>query len=271
VAIVKNVLGLVLIYYFKWGWEGLIVGHLIGYFIFATYSLFSFLKQHLLTMKLKYEYVRDVVIVGAPLSLHRVGIWLGNMVNRILVMSILGAAATGSYGIGATFGMIITIVEDSITKAFVPILFEKLNDLNEKKSFEIVKLTYSFYVFLVLISVAAVFVGYFGVGIIFGKSFEETRIFIIPIVFASMFKGFYKLHVNYIFFTKKSEKITKVTFVTGVFNIVLAYVMIRNFGLIGAAYSLLILNIVQYVFSFYIGNQLISMPWVEFFKRRIVV
>ena len=85
-------------------------------------------------------------------------------------------------------------------------------------------------------------------------------------IIAALIKGFYKLHVHYILFTKKTTKLTKITFFTGLINLGLSYVFILNFGLIGAAYSLVIINFLQYVLSFNIGNKLIPMPWFKFHK-----
>ena len=86
------------------------------------------------------------------------------------------------------------------------------------------------------------------------------------LIIAALFKGFYKLHVHYILFTKKTTQLTKITFFTGLINLGLSYVLILNFGLIGAAYSLVIINFLQYVLSFNIGNKLVPMPWFKFHK-----
>jgi len=155
----------------------------------------------------------------------------------------------------------VTLIEDAFTKAFVPHLFDKLKNIIEDKKNEIVKLSYFVYVFLIVISLGIFIIGYFSVGLIFGQQYLDTREFILPLVLAAMFKGFYKLHVNYIMFTKKTYKITQITFTTGILNITLAYFMIQQFGLLGAAYSMLIITFLQYVFSFYVGNKLIPMPW----------
>ena len=63
---------------------------------------------------------------------------------------------------------------------------------------------------------------------------------------------------------KPINQVTKITFTIGVINIFLSYILIVKFGLIGAAYSLLIISFFQYILSFYVGHKLIPMPW---FKR----
>jgi len=264
ISLLKNTLGLGFIYFFSMNWEGLVFGHLIGYFIFSIFSIYTFYFDKIFIYEKNIKYIQDLFKVGIPLSLHRLGLWMGDAANRIIITSILGAAATGSYGIGATFGLIVTITEDAFTKAFVPHLFDKLKNISEQSKAGIVKLSYSIYVFLTIVAILVFIIGYYGVEIIYGKQYADTKDFILPLIIAALFKGYYKLHVNYIMFTKKTLKITQITIFTGVINIALSYILVKTFGIIGAAYSLLMVNIMQYVLAFYVGNRLIKMPWLRF-------
>lgn len=262
ISILKNGIALVLVFFTDLGWKGLIIGHMAGYFVFAIYAMFTFYQENLIRFTKNLAYIKDILKVGIPLSLHKLGLWLGNAANRIIITSLLGTAATGNYGIGATFGIMVTLIEDAFTKAFVPHLFDKLQNITENKKVEIVKLSYYVYFVLIVISAIIFVVGYFSVGIIFGNQYLETREFILPLVLAAMFKGFYKLHIGFIMFTKITYKITQITLATGILNIALAYLMIQQFGLLGAAYSMLIITFLHYVLSFYVGNKLIPMPWL---------
>jgi len=264
IAILTNLVGLLLVFNFSLGWEGMILGHLTGYSVFALISIYTFIQERLLSLSVKFnrQYIKDSILVGFPLALHRMGLWLGNTANRIIVTAILGATATASYGIAATFAVMVTMVEDAFTKAFVPYLFERLKNINEEIKYRIVKLTYLVYVALAAVTSAFFFVGYFGVGIIFGEEYLNTKEFLFPLMLAAMIKGFYKLHVNYIMFTKRTIKVTQITITTGLLNLLLAYHLTMNFGIIGTAYSLVIVNVIQYILAFYVGHRLIPMPWI---------
>lgn len=268
ISILKNGLGLILLFTTDLGWKALVLGHLSGYIVFALLAIVSFIHEDLFNLKLRVEYLKDAFNIGYPLALHKTGLWLGDTANRVIIAAILGASATANYGIGATFAMIVMITEDAFTKAFVPHLFEELKKSENMNRKYIVRLSYSVYLFLIMISMVTLVVGYFSVGLIFGDDYNSTRIFIAPLVIAAMVKGFYKLHVNYILFTKKTLHITKITITTGLLNLILAYFMTIRFGLIGTAFSLLIINFIQYIFSFYVGNKLIPMPWLSVLLKK---
>lgn len=261
ISLVKNGVGLALIYFSSYGWEGLIIGHLIGYALFAVIALVTFYKEKVFTLDFDINYVIDAYRVGYPIALHKVGLWLGDAANRIIIAGVLGTAATGSYGIGASFALIVTVIEDAFNKAFVPHLFEKLKNLTEIHKYDIIRLSYLIYLFITVLATFVFIVGYFGVVFIYGDEYISTRQYMLPLILAAMLKGYYKLHVNYILFTKKTMKITQITVSTGILNLFLAYYMTVYFGVIGTAYSLLIINLIQYCFTFYVSNKLLPMPW----------
>lgn len=267
IALLNNGIGLILVFNSDLGWKGMIIGHFIGYLIFAIYSYITFYFEHLVIFQLKKTFIKDLIVVSFPLSLHRIGLWLGDTANKIIINSLLGATATGNYGIGAFFGSVITLIENAFNKAFTPYLFDKLSNIDKSKEKEIVKISYAVYFFLFIIAFFVFIFGYFGVGIIFGDQYLPTKVFILPLTLAAMFKGFNKLHVNYIFYTKRTFNITQITLTTGILNVILSYFMIQKFGLVGAAYTMLFISFLQYILSFYVGNKMIPMPWLYFMKK----
>lgn len=268
IAIVKNALGLVFIVYTSMAWEGIIAGHLIGYALFGLIALITFFRERLISFKRKLIYYRDILLIGTPLAIHRLGLWFGKAANRVIITTLLGAAATGSYGVGATFAAIVTVIEQSFAKAFKPHLFDGLKSNSRKNKRKIIKSSYFIYAFIFILSVSIYIIGYYSVGFIFGEEYLDTRKFMLPLIIAAMFKGFFELHVNYILFTKRTIQITKITLASGIINVVLAYFSTKYFGLIGTAYSLAFVSSLQYLVTFYVSDKLYPMPWLYFLKNK---
>lgn len=261
ISLLGNLSGLFLVIFTDIGWEGILLGHLLGYVLFGTISVLSFRREKLLQFNSSIIYVKDIFAISLPIALHRLGIWLGSAANKIIISSLLGVAATGSFGVGMTLATLVTVLEDAFSKAVVPHIYDKLKNPNNENNRSIVKMSYRIYLVLFIVSGIVFIVGYFGVEYLFGREYGDVKYFLAPLIIAAMFKGFYKLHVNYIFFTAKTLEVTKITVFTGVMNCILSYIFIQNYGIAGACYSLLIINFIQYLLSFYVGNKLIPMPW----------
>ena len=98
-----------------------------------------------------------------------------------------------------------------------------------------INITFLYYIGILLFSVVVSVAGYYLVGIIFGEAYNDTRNVIAPLVFAAAFNGMYKMHTNYVFFTKKTYIIMSITLTMGLINIIIVYYLVKSFGIVGAA------------------------------------
>jgi Na+-driven multidrug efflux pump len=55
--------------------------------------------------------------------------------------------------------------------------------------------------------------------------------------------------------------------ITAIINIPLAYFLISAYGILGGAYSLLIVNFMYYILALYFSNRLVKMNWLENLKK----
>ena len=180
-----------------------------------------------------------------------------------IISGLLGTAATGSFGVGASIGMIVLFIQESFNKAFVPYLFNKLNNFNEQIEKMLIKITYIYNVLLIVIATVIGILGYFFLDIIFGSAYTEGKEIVLLISLAYAFNGMYKMHVNYIFYTKNTHLIFIITMTTGLLNIALSYLFIEMYGVMGGALSLCVINFVGYLISWYIGNRVYPMKWIS--------
>ena len=60
ISIVNNLVGLALVLYSDFGWAGMIVGHLVGYFLFGTFALFSFFNEKWFTFMTDRLFIKDI-------------------------------------------------------------------------------------------------------------------------------------------------------------------------------------------------------------------
>ena len=270
-TLLKNSTGFIFVIYFSHGWKGLLEGHLVGVALMGFFSLILFYKKGFL--KFNTENIKatifDALKISVPLTLHRIAAWLGNAINRVIINKKIGAAATASFGIGSTFNMILTILLDALNKAYGPELYSNLRVLDSQVRLKVVKLTAVYYAIIIFTTVLLTVIGYFLVETIFGTKYTDTKSFIIPLTLSAGLNGLYKIHVNYIFFTKKTFYITSITVITAVINIPLSYFLIVHYGILGGAYSLLIVNFMYYILSIYFSNKLIQMDWKHNLKKII--
>lgn len=254
--LIKNILALYFILVLDIGWEGLILGHLIGHSLFVIISVSLFFREKLIAYHFESSYLYGMLKVGVPVGIHTMSGWFCNSLNRVIINFILGTAATGSYGIGATFGVIVTVLGDAVNKAFAPYLFGLLSKSGTLVRNKINKMLYIYYAGFIALGIGMSLVGYLGIGFIFGEKYSDTRFFIIPIIASATINGLYKLHVNFIFFAEKTYIIAKNTLFCGLANIPIAYVFTKSMGLLGSAYSAVVIQLLLYTLTVYHARKL---------------
>lgn len=247
--------------------DGIVLSQIITYGIFFAITLLILHKRGLLIRSYHKDYIKDSIKVGLPLTFHQIFAWLGNQANRLIINIMVGTAATASFGVGSIYGSIVTVFQNSFNKAYVPHLFDKLKELSDARKANLVKITYYYNLGLLLFALIVGVVGYYFNEIFFSSGYTDSKQFIIYLALGSGFNGLYKMHVNYIFFTKDTKFVMYVTLVAGLANLGLCYLLISLFGVIGAAQAYLISQIISYILAWYFGNKLIPMPWFKKLKQ----
>lgn len=243
-------------------WEGRILAQVVSYIIFASFGLYILYKNGWFYLNLNREYIKDALNYGWPLIPHAIGAIIMTMSDRLFITNMVGLSDTGLYSVGYALGSVIGFIENSFNIAFVPWLFKRLKNNDEKLKISIVKLTYLYFVVIILLALAiSYFFQYFFVFIV-GDKFTGAKDFIFWIALSFAFSGMYKMVVNYIFYVGKTKILAWLTFSSAMLNILFNYILINHYGAVGAAMSTLVVNIIFFFLTWILSNRIYKMPWL---------
>ena len=259
----KHVLALLLLLFIEPNWIFIILAYGISHLIIATFSLWSLLKNKYFAPLFKFTDLKIIIKESFPLALHQINTWFGSAYSRVAITDNLGVISTGGFGIASTFQAAMSLIQEAFDKAYVPQLFESLNKKDSKVNSKIVKYSYMYYLFLIICGIILSIVGYYGLDIIYGNKFSEFKIYVPYLVMASVFNGFYKIHVAYVFYAKKMIYVTIITFLSSLTNVLLIHLLIGRLEMLGVALALIIAQIIAYIAAFYFGNKFYKMPWLK--------
>ena len=175
----------------------------------------------------------------------------------------MGLEKAGIYMVAVQLSTALAIVFDAINKAYVPWLFSKLKENQFQDKIKIVKYTYLYFAFLLIIALIAFFVAPYLIVFIAGEKYKESASLISWLCLGQIFSGMYLMVTNYLFFSKKTIRLAFITVFTGFINIILLLFFIPIFGLLGAAYSFVISKLIQFLFTWMISYSVIKMPWFK--------
>ena len=261
-TILISMLTLILVLGFGFGWEGQILALTISTVSFALISLMVLQKRNYFTPEYNKKDIKDLLHFGIPMIPHQLSGWLQTSGDKLLLLSMVGASSTGLFTVGYQIAMIMGVLTTAFNKAWTPYMYTLLEEKNLKKNkIKIVKLTYLYFIAIVVL----IFILNFISGLIFkyflDSKFSEAMEFVIYILIANALNAMYYMVVNYLFYTKKTKILAKITFSISILHIILSYFMIGLYGAIGVAYTGVISLFLTFISVWYMSNKVYEMPW----------
>ena len=238
---------------------------LAGVFV-ACVAVISLTREGLLAFIWHRVYIKEAAKFGIPLIPHVGGIFLLSVIDRFIVKNKLGLDQAGIYMVAVQLTMALDLIFDAIRSAYVPWLYERLqrNDTSEK--IQIVKMTYLYFIGLLVIAFGSWLFGPKLVALIVGGKYSGAGDIVWLLVMGQVFNGMYHMISVYIFYSKRTLALSAITLLTGVLNVSLLLLLVETMGIIGAAISFAVSMAVRFILSWAVSINVQPMPWFRLRK-----
>ena len=239
---------------YDFDWRGVIIARLVVLFLFSGVSIFELVRNRLLKFKINRTYIRNALLFGVPLLPHLLSGFIVNTSDRIFITNILDVSRTGTYSVAYQIGSVIDLISNSFNLAWSPWLFMKLKDFN--KNYSIIKKATNFSL-----------IGLFGLAFLFlltvpvileffvSDDFQVSRWVISIVALGFVFQGYYLLFVTYLFYQGNTKLISIITISIALVNLILNYIMIHRYGVIGAAITTAVCFLLKFLIIFSVANK----------------
>ena len=207
-----------------------------------------------------------------PLIPHQVSGYLATLISKIFLNASGSLAVVGLYGIATQFSAIVDVFQDSVSRAYRPWLFERLNDPKRLIRTEITKISN---ILVCLYSLVFVGVGLFSQEIIYimtASSYHGAWMVVPILVISISLRSIYYFYVAHCFYYQETARKIFVASISANFcNIFAASLLVPRFGMYGSAIASLISISINIVFIFFINmrNGDIGYKLGSFVKRLI--
>ncbi|ACU91333.1 polysaccharide biosynthesis protein [Desulfomicrobium baculatum DSM 4028] len=248
----------------SYGWEGRGVGIVLSMFLFGIVAFLSMQVAGMLRWKFSFMYAKSMLKFGIPLIPHSVGGLLMSMTDRFAISALIGIEEAGVYAAAMQIGLIVFVVSDACNKSFAPWLFSILSKNDESEKIKIVKYTYFLFF---AIPVLAYFFGKIApwlLQFVVGSQYQSGSGAVLFIALGGGFGAMYYLVANYVFYAEKTGALACVTLFSGVVNVVLAMLLVKANGSVGAAQAYMASQIICFFLTWIIAGNVYSMPWKFF-------
>ncbi|MBL7848600.1 MAG: oligosaccharide flippase family protein [Cyclobacteriaceae bacterium] len=233
-----------------------IYANLVLYAGFGSFILWKVWRRFGLT--LNGSEIRKGLGYAAPLVPHTLSHWGKGYLDRVLLSSFISTTAAGLFHFASTIGSILIVGLEAFVKVNNPYFYANFEDLSKRDS--IVSRLHLAAAFFSLIGIALSFFSHEWMWF-FDITYSESYLLLPFLVTGNLVYLIYLGVVNVLFVKKKTLIISMLTFSSGIISSLGSYLLIRNFGLNGAAYSHVFSNVTISLLVFAGVQRFDFVPW----------
>jgi O-antigen/teichoic acid export membrane protein len=243
---------IILVYYLKFGIEGVFVGNLIAMGLSIAYILFDF-RQYLHFRIITPEMIR-LIKIGSPFIISGLSYWLYTGANNQILIRTLGSDQLGLFSVAMKFVVVFTpLLITPLMNAYTPHLFKKFSKGTYYYPYQL--LIVAGMLFFILLG----FIMQYVAGFIIREKIYQESLQLIPLLMPGI--GFI-LVVNIcviplLYFKKSKRLILNVVF-GGISSMFFCYILSIRYGLQGAAIAFVIGNGVWAAFTLFQMHRVIK-------------
>ncbi len=231
------------------GVKGVLIAQVVSFAAFYWKYASHFVRR------LNRRYLRDVLAMGLPVTIHSTATAVLASVDKLIVEAFLPMAAVGLYALGYKFGLVMSVVVISVNRAWLPNYFELMNQPAGGRAREIRRMFCLWMSGLGALCIAGAVWSDELVRLMAAPDFYDAAAVVPVILLAYFFQGIYFFMISPLFYFKKTIMLPVITVAGAVVNVGLNFVLIPRYGIMGAAATALASFAILAVLSWIIGRR----------------
>lgn len=248
------------------GGEGKIYAEVLVFSIVGMIHLVMMLKKGYISFRFQMPWIKRLLRFGLPLLPHSISFWLKGGMDKVFITTYCGLQFNGLYSMAISVSSVYTMLMQSFFNAYTPYLQKRLAGLDGGQCFDekrsIVKQIYLIYALFGVVGILAVVICWGIFHYMIDSKYLPAMAYIPLIILANFIYTFYNFTIEFIYKVKKTLVMGIITFTGSLIQMLLSYVLIKEYGVMGAVYSLLIGNTLITIGISVYSNMVYRMPWL---------
>lgn len=251
------------------GGIGKIYAETIVFVVMGIIHIFILGRKGYLGLEWCSKWIKKLLKFGIPLLPHSVSFWFKSGTDKVFITTYCGLQFNGLYSMAISISAVYTMLVLSFFNAYTPNLQKQLVEFDDgephwKEKRKLVKQIYQLFVLFGLIGILTLPVSWFIFKFMIEPKYMPALSYMPYIILANFIYTFYNFTIQFIYKVKKTLVMGIITFTGSLIQMLLSYLLIREYGVMGAVLSLLIGNtLITCGISIY-SNMVYKMPWFKY-------
>jgi O-antigen/teichoic acid export membrane protein len=254
---------LVLIAIERFTWQSLLFAEAGILFVLNVVYLWRVASRGFLVMRPDLSAMSEFVRFSSPLLGHVIALWAISFLDRMVIAAFVGVDAVGAYSVAHTVALGLSLVHESIHRAWQPIFFKKMQSSDLAAQRHIVRYTWGYFgVTILSAAFYLVFMQYL-LGLFLPPTYQQAFIYLPYLVTGFALLGMYRFAAGYFYHYGNTKVLSLITVGCSVLHIGVMTALVERFGAVGAAYAGVLTYFVLLLSVMALGAKIHSVQWLR--------
>lgn len=224
-------------------------------FLIAAWSLRGYL-----TARFQWKFVRESLAFGLPLVPHLVMASGLIVADRFILEHYRSLNEVGVYSLAYTFGMVMYLVTQSLSQAWLPMFFELASGAEENHK-TLGRMCSGLAILLSELACLGILLSPAFVHIALDQRYREAAHIVPLVVMGYLFHALFSLFDLSILQTKRTAAVFGISLIAFAANLALNFALIPRWGMYGAAWATTLAYTVEAVGAFVLAQRFFPLPY----------
>lgn len=249
-------------------WEGRLWPEFLIHFVILM-PLTLYMYKRMFSMRLRFDTtkLKEMLTFSLPLVPVAMASYVIMTADRIFLTNMEGLETVGLYSVAVQISAVIGLLVSSFRPSWEAWVYRNLATISPDGMRKTVIAIYSYGLFLLLVAFSMVFVLPYILPFLIGPEFLQSGAYMPWLILAGVMFGFYTWMMPFILYIKKTKILNYIMVFIAILNCVLNYILINEFGAVGAAQATFISYLIGFILLLGAVAMYHNLPW--FFRESV--
>jgi O-antigen/teichoic acid export membrane protein len=225
-------------------------------FLASAWTMRPFLMS-----RFQWSFIRESLAFSVPLVPHLVMASALVVADRFILEHYRDLAEVGVYSLAYTFGMIMFLVTQSLSQAWLPMFFDLAGSDAPDNRLLLGRICSGLGVFLTALACVGILLSPLFINLCLDHRYRSAAPIVPLVVMGYLFHGLFSLFDISILHAKRTASVFAISLVAFAVNLALNFVMIPRWGMFGAAWATTIAYAVEALGAFLLAQRFFPLPY----------
>lgn len=244
-------------------WQSLLIAEAGALFSLNMVYLVRLWRRGYLAANPNRQASREFALFSVPLLGHAAALWVISFVDRAIIADIVGMEAVGVYSVAHTVGLGLSLVHESIHRAWQPVFFGKMQTGILEERYRIIRYTWIYFGVVVLIGVLYLLVMQMLLRVFLPSAYGAVFKILPYLIVGFSLLGMYRFTAGYFYHYGNTKVLSITTVGCSMLHVVVTIVLISTFGALGAAFAAAFSYFMMWSVTMLLAFKLYNINWMS--------